>query len=117
MARNTSKTLFCNPLLGDREKPGAKEGGGTDLALLCPPRTAVPLDTSMGTEAEEIHDRYLLTELGSCGIGKGFVIKKGVKNRFYRLDRETNHRLESVFRADQNSKPKPHLSFRIGTVR
>src|SRR5260221_7728839 len=24
MARNTSKTLFCNPLLGDREKPGAK---------------------------------------------------------------------------------------------
>jgi hypothetical protein len=22
---------------GDREKPGAKEGGGADLALLCPP--------------------------------------------------------------------------------
>src|SRR5260221_5416867 len=39
---------------GDWEKPGAKEGGGTDLALLCPPRTAVPLDTSMGTEAEAI---------------------------------------------------------------
>jgi hypothetical protein len=28
--------------------------------------------------------RYLLTELGSCGIGKGFDVKKGVKNRFYR---------------------------------
>ena len=41
-------------LLGDREKPGAKEGGGADLALLCPPRTAVTLDTSMGTEAEAI---------------------------------------------------------------
>jgi hypothetical protein len=39
---------------GDREKPGAKEGGGADLALLCPPRTAVTLDTSMGTEAEAI---------------------------------------------------------------
>ena len=38
----------------DREKPGAKEGGGADLALLCPPRTAVTLDTSMGTEAEAI---------------------------------------------------------------
>jgi len=24
-------------LRGDREKPGAKEGGGADLALLCPP--------------------------------------------------------------------------------
>ena len=39
---------------GDREKPGAKEGGGADLALLCPPPTAVTLDTSMGTEAEAI---------------------------------------------------------------
>jgi hypothetical protein len=39
---------------GDQEKPGAKEGGGADLALLCPPRTAVTLDTSMGTEAEAI---------------------------------------------------------------
>ena len=66
---------------------------------------------------DEFHDRYLLTELGSCGIGKGFDVKKGVKSRFYRLDRETNHRLESVFRADENSKPKPYLSFRIGTVR
>jgi hypothetical protein len=54
---------------------------------------------------DEFHDRYLLTELGSCGIGKGFDVKKGVKNRFYRLDRETNHRLESLFRADENSKP------------
>ena len=35
-------------------KTGAKEGGGADLALLCPPRTAVTLDTSMGTEAEAI---------------------------------------------------------------
>jgi hypothetical protein len=24
-------------VLGAREKPGAKEGGGADLALLCPP--------------------------------------------------------------------------------
>jgi hypothetical protein len=62
-------------------------------------------------------DRYLLTELESCGIGKGFDVKKGVKNRFYRLDRKTNHRLESVFRADENSEPKPYLSFRIGMVR
>jgi hypothetical protein len=54
---------------------------------------------------DEFHDRYLPTKLGSCGIGKGFDVKKGVKNRFYRLDRETNHRLESLFRADENSKP------------
>jgi hypothetical protein len=66
---------------------------------------------------DEFHDRYLLAELGSCGIGKGFDVKKGVKNRFYRLYRKTNHRLERVFRADENSEPKPYLSFRIGTVR
>ena len=28
---------FCSRFSGDREKPGAKEGGGADLALLCPP--------------------------------------------------------------------------------
>jgi hypothetical protein len=46
---------LCPPgLPGDWEKPGAKEEGGADLALLCPLRTAVTLDTSMGTEAEAI---------------------------------------------------------------
>lgn len=66
---------------------------------------------------DKFHDRYLLTELGSCGIGKGFDVEKGVKTRFYRLDRETNRCLESVFRADENSQPKPYFSFRIGTIR
>src|SRR5260221_4296885 len=70
MARNTSKTLFCNPLLGDREKPGAKEGGGADFALLCPARTAVTLDTSMGTEAEAIQSspRFFLVSGDGSGL-------------------------------------------------
>jgi hypothetical protein len=46
---------------------GAKEGGGADLALLCPPRTAVTLDTSMGTEAEAIQSSprfFLISRAG-----------------------------------------------------
>ena len=54
----------------DREKPGAKEGGGADLALLCPPRTAVTLDTSMGTEAEAIQSspRFFLVSLNKASF-------------------------------------------------
>src|SRR5258708_39256544 len=78
MARNTSKTLFCNPLLGDREKPGAKEGGGTDLALLCPPRTAVPLDTSMGTEAEAIQSSPRFFLVSTTGFGRALLRRLSV---------------------------------------
>jgi hypothetical protein len=64
---------------------------------------------------DNFHDRYLLTELGSCSIGRGFQVLKGVKNRFYRLDHAMTNSLQTVFRADINSTPKPALSFRIGT--
>jgi hypothetical protein len=66
---------------------------------------------------DKFHDRYLLTELGSCQIGRGFEVQKGFTNTFYRLDRKKSQGLESVFRADLNSTPKPALSFRIGTAR
>jgi hypothetical protein len=66
---------------------------------------------------DKFHDRYLLTELGSCQIGRGFEVEKGFTNTFYRLDRTKSQGLENVFRADINSTPKPSLSFRIGTAR
>lgn len=66
---------------------------------------------------DKFHDRYLLTELGSCQIGRGFEVEKGIENTFYRLDRKKSQSLENVFRADINSIPKPALSFRIGTAR
>jgi hypothetical protein len=66
---------------------------------------------------DKFHDRYLLTELGSCQIGRGFEVQKGFINTFYRLDRKKSQDLETVFRADINSTPKPVLSFRIGTAR
>jgi hypothetical protein len=66
---------------------------------------------------DKFHDRYLLTELGSCEVGRGFEVEKGFTNNFYRLDRTKSQVLETVFRADINSKPNPTLSFRIGTAR
>jgi hypothetical protein len=66
---------------------------------------------------DKFHDRYLLTELGGCQIGRGFEVERGVENTFYRLDRKKSQRLETIFRADINSTPKPALSFRIGTAR
>ena len=55
-AKGFGNSVICQRAVQvrDQEKPGAKEGGGADLALLCPPRTAVTLDTSMGTETEAI---------------------------------------------------------------
>jgi hypothetical protein len=66
---------------------------------------------------DKFHDRYLLTELGSCQIGRGFEVERGFTNTFYRLDRKKSQALEAVFRADINSTPKPALRFRIGTTR
>jgi hypothetical protein len=66
---------------------------------------------------DKFHDRYLLTELGGCQIGRGFEVERDVENTFYRLDRKKSQRLETLFRADINSTPRPALSFRIGTAR
>jgi hypothetical protein len=66
---------------------------------------------------DKFHDRYLLTELGSCQVGRGFAIESGFTNTFYRLDRTKSQNLETVFRGDINSEPKPIFSFRIGTAR
>ena len=66
---------------------------------------------------DKFHDRYLLTELGSCQVGRGFEVEKGFTNTFYRLDRTKSQSLETVFRGDVNSEPKPTFSFRIGIAR
>jgi hypothetical protein len=66
---------------------------------------------------DKFHDRYLLTELGSCQVWRGFEIEKGIINTLYRLDRTKSQSLETVLRGDINSEPKPTFSFRIGTAR
>ena len=65
--------------------------------------------------ADKFHDRYLLTEIGSCSVGRGFDIKRGYTNRLYRLDRSTNAQIERAFRTDPNAKNKPVLQFSIGS--
>jgi hypothetical protein len=64
---------------------------------------------------DKFHDRYLLTELGSCSVGKGFEIKRGYKNRLYLLDRLLQKSLQDFYKADVNAQ-QPWIEFSIGSA-
>jgi len=65
---------------------------------------------------DKFHDRYLLTELGSCSVGRGFQIQHGCTNRLYLLDQSLHEILQYFYKADENAKKQPCIHpFRIGS--
>jgi hypothetical protein len=64
---------------------------------------------------DDFHERYLITEIGSCGIGRGFNLKDNYNTTFYRLDRETSNRIEAAFGTEPNALQAPLFRFCVGS--
>jgi hypothetical protein len=66
---------------------------------------------------DAFHDRYLLTDIGSCSVGRGFEIIRGHTNRLYRLDHPTHERIQQAFRTGRNAENRTVCRFSIGSRR